>query len=197
MKKALFVFALVVFCITSSQVALAKPAEKSNSGFGLNRLGVEAGLVDPEAAGGTIGFGAFAELGNLSPDIQMSTHLGYWSKSEGGFGMEASIRDVSLTARAKYMFHVSSQKVQPYAGAGLGMHFFNSKVEVPDMDMGGGNVIPGFTVEDSATKLGLDIGGGMVTPLNPKTNFVLDLWYTLADVDQFAMKAGVSFQLSR
>jgi opacity protein-like surface antigen len=122
--------------------------------------------------------------------------LGYWSKSEGDFGVEASVRDVSIGARAKYMFHVKS-KVQPYAGAGLGLHFFNTKVVFPDVDMGGGNVIPGFTAEDSATKLGFDLGGGVSTPLSPKTDLFADLWYTLADIDQFSMKVGVSFLLSR
>ena len=194
MKKALFVLALFLFCIAPSQSALAKAAKAS---LGLNGLGVEAGLVDPEAAGSTLGFGAFADLGTLTPDIRLSSHLGYWSKSENDFGAEASIRDISLGARAKYMFHVASPKLQPYVGAGLGLHFLHTKVVVPDMDMGGGFIIPGFTAEDSATKLGLDLGGGALRPLNPKTDLFVDLWYTLADIDQLSMKAGVSFRLPR
>ena len=200
MKKALFVLGLSLICIASSQNALAKPAKTArpaNAGIGLNGLGVEAGMVDPESAGSTIGFGAFADLGNITRDIKLSSHLGYWSKSENDFGSETSIRDISMTARARYMFHVSSPKLRPYAGAGLGLHFFHSKVVVPDMDMGGGFIVPGFTAEDSATKLGLDLGGGAVTPLNPNTDLYLDMWYTVADIDQLAMKAGVSFRLNR
>jgi opacity protein-like surface antigen len=194
MKKALFVLALFPFCMASSQNALAKTA---NAGLGLNRLGLEVGLVDPEGASSTVGFGAFADLGTLTPDIRLSSHLGYWSKSENDFGAEASVRDISVGARAKYMFRVSSPKVQPYAGAGLGLHFFHSKVEVPDMDLGGGFIVPGFTAEDSATKVGLDMGGGAVTPLSPKTDLFADFWYTVADIDQVSLKAGVSFLLSR
>ena len=93
------------------------------------------------------------------------------------------------------MFHVASRKLQPYAGAGLGIHFFHAKIEVPDEDMGGGFIIPGFTAEDSMTKLGLDLGGGAIKPLNPKTDLFVDLWYTLADIDQLSMKAGLSFRL--
>jgi opacity protein-like surface antigen len=197
MKKALFLLATVLFCIGQSQNALAKATNPANTGLGLNRLGVEAGLVDPEAAGSTLGFGAFADLGTLAPDIRLSSHLGYWSKSENDFDAEASVRDVSIGARARYMFHVTSPKVQPYAGAGLGLHFFHTKVAVPDMDLGGGFIVPGFTVEDSATKPGLDLGGGAITPLSPRTDLFVDLWYTLADVDQLSMKVGVSFQLSR
>jgi len=193
MKKAIFLLALFLSCIASSQNALAKTADTA---IGLNRLSVEAGLVDPEAASSTLGFGAFADLGSLSRDVRLSSHLGYWSKSENDFGMEASVRDISIGARAKYMFHVTS-KLRPYAGAGLGLHFFNSKVEVPDMDMGGGFIVPGFTAEDSATKLGFDLGGGAATPLSPRTDLVLDLWYTLADINQLSMQVGVSFQLSK
>lgn len=201
MKKALFVLATFLFCIATSQNALAnpakatksakpvksaKPAKTDNSGLGLKRLGVEAGLVDPEAVGSTIGFGVFADLGNLAHDIRLSSHLGYWSKSENAFGAEASLRDISVGARARYMFHVASPKLQPYVGTGLGLHFFNTKVEVP-----------GFSVEDSATKLGLDLGGGVLTPVSPKTDLFADLWYTVADIDMLSMKAGVSFRLNR
>ena len=204
MKKAIIVLAVFVFCIASSQNASATPAKatkshksakapkaprahrESNSGFGLNAIGVEAGLVDPEAAGSTIGFGAFANLGNIARDVRLSSHLGYWSKSENAFGAEASIRDISVGARAKYMFHVSSPKLQPYVGTGLGLHFFHMKAG-----------IPGFMVEDTVTKVGLDLGGGVLTPVSPKTDLFGDVWYTIADVNQFSMKVGLAFRINR
>jgi opacity protein-like surface antigen len=198
MKKALFVLAMFVFCIASWQSAMAAPAKATkstkatkatksdNAGLGLKRLGFDAGLVDPEGASSTLGFGVFADLGNLARDVRLSSHLGYWNKSEDSFGAEASVRDISLVARAEYMFHVSSPKVQPYAGAGLGLHFFHSKA-----------AFGGFTAEDSATKLGLDLGGGVATPVSPNTNLFGELWYTVADVNQFSMKAGFSFRLNR
>jgi len=201
MKKALLVLAMFLFCIASSQSAMATPAKatkttkatksvKANrgdhSGLGFKGIGFDAGLVDPEGASSTIGFGAFADLGNIAPDVRLSSHLGYWNKSENEFGAEASVRDISIGARARYMFHVSSPKVQPYAGAGLGLHFFHTKAE-----------FGGFSAEDSATKLGLDLGGGVATPVSPKTDLFGELWYTVADLNQFAMKAGFSFRLNR
>ena len=205
MKKAIIVLAVFVFCIASSQNASATPAkttkpaktaraakpakvhrESNSSGLGLTALGVEAGLVDPEAAGSTIGFGAFANLGNIARDVRLSSHLGYWSKSENAFGAEASIRDISLGARAKYMFHVSSPKLQPYVGTGLGLHFFHMKAG-----------IPGFTVEDTVTKLGWDLGGGVLTPVSPKADLFGDMWYTVADINEFTMKVGLAFRMNR
>jgi opacity protein-like surface antigen len=201
MKKALFTLGLFLLCIAASQNALAAPAKaskpvkskpSSSGGFGLNRLGVEAGLVDPEGASSTLGFGVLADLGHVARDIRLSSHLDYWNKSENDFGAEASIRDISFSTRARYMFHVSSPKWQPYAGAGLGMHFFHSKVVVP-----GFGFVPDMTVEDSATKVGLDMGGGVLTPVSPSADVFADLWYTVADIDQIAMKAGVTFRLNR
>ena len=205
MKRALLVLGLILLCFPSSQNATASPAKgpanavkssPSNEGIGLRRLGVEAGLVDPEGASSTIGFGVLADLGTVAPDIRLSSHLGYWSKSENGFGAEASVHDISVGARATYMFHVVSPKFQPYVGAGLGLHFFQSKVSVPDQNMGG-FVIPGFSATDTSTKVGLDLGAGASTPLSPKTNLFGDVWYTVADIDQFSMKAGVSFMMGR
>ena len=194
MKKALLAAGLFLICNVSSQTALAKEAGTS---FGLHHLGMEAGLVDPEAAGSTLGFGVFADLGNVSRDVRLSSHLGYWSISDEDFGVEASVRDISFGGRAKYMFRVSSPKLQPYVGAGLGLHFFHAKVEVPDQDFGGGFIVPGFSEEDSSTELGLDLGGGAIRPLNPKTDLFFDLWYTMAEVDQLSMKIGVSFLISQ
>jgi opacity protein-like surface antigen len=183
MKKALVVLGLALFCTVISQNAWAK----SNLGF--KRLGVDVGIVDPEAAGSTVGFGAFADLGRISPDVRLSTHLGYWNKSENQFGVEASVRDISFGARASYMFHVNSPKVQPYVGAGPSLHMFHAEVNVPGF--------PGMSADDSSTKLGLDLGGGASMPLSPKTDMFGEMWYTLADIDQFAFKAGVSFRLGQ
>ncbi len=190
MKKAIISLGVFLFCIALSQNALAK------TDLRLTSVGIDAGLVDPEGAGGTLGLGAFADLGTFAPNIRFSSHLGYWSKSEDGGGGEASIRDISVGARVKYMFRVSSPKIQPFAGGGLGLHFFHAEVTVPDMDFGG-FVVPGYTAEDSSTELGLDLGGGVVTPLSPKTDLSGELWYTLSDVDQVAVKVGVAFKLSR
>jgi opacity protein-like surface antigen len=181
MKKALVVLGLALFCTVVSQNAWAK------SDLGFKRLGVDVGMVDPEAAGSTIGFGAFADLGSLSPDFRLSSHVNYWNKSENQFGVEAGLRDISVGARARYMFHMNSGNVQPYVGGGPGLHFFNVKVEVP--------FNPGMTASESETKIGFDLGGGASMPLSPKADVFSEMWYTVCDIDQFAFKAGVSFRL--
>jgi len=190
MQKRIAGWAVLFLCTVVSQNAWAK------TDLGLRSAGVDVGYVDPENISGTMGFGAFANMGNLSPDIRLAPHLGYWSKSQEAFGAKASISDISFATRGLYMFHNASPKFRPYAGAGLGLHFVNAKVETAAQDMGGGVIIPAMSVSDNSTKLGLDLGGGFTTPLSDKTDFSLDLWYTaISDVGHLSLKAGVSFDL--
>jgi len=172
-----------MFCMATSQNAWA------NSDIGFKRLGVDVGIVDPEAAGSTVGFGAFADLGRIAPDVRLSTHVGYWNKSENSFGAEASVRDINFAARASYMFHTSSPKFHPYVGAGPSLHLFNVEVSVPGF--------PTMSASESETKLGLDLGGGASMPVSPKTEVFGEMWYTLADINETAFKAGVSFKLGQ
>ena len=190
MKKAIVALALFGFCMLPSQDAWSK------SNVGLTRLGGDVGMVDPESSGSTIGLGLVADLGTFSQHVAFSSRLGYWSKSENAFGTEASIRDISLGGRVTYQFPVSS-KTQPYLGGGLGLHFFHSEVTIADVDLGGGFIVPGFTASDSETKLGIDLGGGVSTPVGQRTNLFGEFWYTAADIDQVSLRAGLSFQLSR
>lgn len=180
MKNRIVVL-LVLCCALASQNALAQ------SNMGLKAAGVQVGMVDPEGADATLGLGAFADWGSPTPNTRLASHLDYWSKSESSlFGGEVSVRDIALGMRGKYLFPVSSPKIQPFAGVGLGMHFLSSKVEVP-----------GFvSMEDSSTELGLDLGGGFTTPLNPKTDLQAEMWYGIVDsFNQLSLKVGMAFKL--
>jgi opacity protein-like surface antigen len=190
MQKRIVVWMVLVFCLVVTQNASAK------TDLGWRSVGVNAGFVDPDNVDGTIGFGAFANLGNLSPDVRLQPNLGYWSKSEEFGGDKATISDIALSARALYMFHGTSPKFRPYAGGGLGLHMVHAKVEVAAQDLGGGVIIPAMEASDTSTKLGLDLVGGFTTPLSQKNDLCVDLGYTaVSDVAQFSMKVGVSFDL--
>ena len=190
MQKRIVVWMVLVFCMGVSQNAWAK------TDLGWRSIGVNAGFVDPDNVDGTVGFGAFANLGNLSPDVRLQPNVGYWSKSQEAFGAKATISDISFSTRALYMFHNNSAKFHPYAGGGLGLHMVKAKVSMPAQDMGGGVIIPAMEASDTSTKLGLDFGGGFTMPLSERTDFSVDTWYTAtSDVSHFSLKAGVSFDL--
>ena len=189
MKKILFAMA-VVFCMTASQNAWAK------SNIGLTRLGVDAGVVDVDGGGSTLGLGVTMDMGTFSKDVRFSFHGNYWNDTESSFDMETGVRDISFGARARYMFHMDSPKFQPYAGGGLGLHFYRASVTIPAIDLGGGVIIPGEEYSDTTTKLGMDLSGGFLVPMSAKTDFTTDVTYTLSDIDQFSLKAGFSFKVA-
>jgi len=188
--RKVWVFALsILICMAFSQNAWAA------SNIGLQRIGVDAGLVDVDGGGSTLGLGLTADMGTFSKDVGFSLHANYWNDTEESFGAEAGVRDLSFGGPARYMFHMDSPKFQPYAGAGLGLHFYRASVSIPDMDLGGGVIIPGEEMSDTSTKLGMDLNGGFNVPMSAKTDFTTDLTYTLSDIDQFSLKAGVSFKV--
>ena len=190
--------ALTVFALALAICALTVQNAMAESNMGLKALGGNVGLVSPEDIDETIGFGAFADWGSFAPNWQLGSNLDFWSKSEDlGFGDgEASIRDISLSTRAKYLFAVSSPKFQPFVGGGLGIHFLRAEVTIPDEDLGGGFIIPGMTVSDTQTELGLDLGGGFRTPLGANTELAGDLWYSVVeDFSNLSLKVGVAFRL--
>jgi len=181
-RKALFL--VLALGLLGSQQAMAQ------SKIGFHAIGGTVAYVSPENLDGTFGLGVFADLGQLAPNIGLEPNIEYWSFSENQFGVETSLRDISLGARAKYYFEVSNPKVRPFAGAGLGLHFLHAETSMN---------IPGFpatTAEGSDTKLGLDIGGGISTAMNSKNDFRAEAWYGIvSDVNQFALRVGISHKL--
>jgi len=181
LKKPIAILATLLFCAMAAQNATAQTQ------LGPHAIGMQLGIVSPENSDAAVGFGVFADMGTLTPSIRLLSHLDYWSKSvDSPFGGSATVGDVALTARGEYMFPVRTPRVQPFAGAGLGMHFLHAKVETP-----------GFPdITDSSTKLGLDMGGGFAMPVNPRTDFRTEMWYGIVDgLNQLSIKAGLAFKL--
>jgi hypothetical protein len=181
LKKSIVALLVVGICMVASQNARAE------ANLGLRAAGVQVGMVSPEDVDATMGFGVFADWGNLAPNFRLASHLDYWSKSEGDpTSGEMSVRDINLAMRGKYMFPTSATNFHPFAGVGVGMHFLNAEVTIP----GSG------TFEDGTTKVGFDFGGGFSAPLNNRTELVGEAWYSIVDgFNQFAVKAGMAFRI--
>jgi outer membrane protein W len=184
MKRAVAVLSLVLSVLAASS-ALAQ------SDLGLKQLGIAAGYVSPENLDGTGSFGVFADHGTITPNVHLESHADYWSWSKNSLGVESKVNDVAVGLRTKYNFEVKNSKISPYAGVGVGMHFFHSEATIP---AGGG--FPAETVSDSRTKLGVDLGGGLSTAVSPRADLMGELWYgVVTDVSQFSMRVAMSFKL--
>ena len=170
---------------------LSAQPSAAQSNIGLHAIGANAAFVSPENLDGAFGLGVFADLGQIAPRIGLEPTIEYWSRTDNQFGIENTLRDVSIGMRGKYYFDVANPKVRPFAGAGLGLHFLHAETSAN---------LPGFgnvSATGSDTKLGLDIGGGIATPLNSKNDFRAEAWYGIvSDVNQFAVRVGISHKLS-
>jgi hypothetical protein len=181
-----------VLLLSLAALAVAAPAF-AQSDLGFKRIGGAIGIVDPEAANTTFQLGILVDHGTIAPHWGLESHLDYWSQSDDLFGAKNSFRDVSLGARVKYHFVVANPKVQPFAGAGLGFHFLKQELTVPAL---GG--FPATTESFSDTKLGLDLGGGVGTPLSPKVDLIGETWFGIVDsMNQWSLRAVLSYKLGR
>lgn len=165
-------------------------ASESQMHLGLRAIGGSLGYISPENVDGTFTLGIFADMGRITDNITLEPRIDYWNKSEEQFGAKASVRDIIIGARGKYRFQTANPKLMPFAGAGLSFHMIHAEASVTQ---------PGFPemkVEDSTTKLGLDIGGGVATPVGPRYDLIGEAWYGIvSDVSQFSLRVGMSYHL--
>src|SRR5258708_4022103 len=151
---------MLAICTIAAQPALAQ----SNLGF--KRGGIAVSMVSPENLNATLGLGVFADMGTIAPRWGLESRLDWWSHTESFFNVDATVSDITLGGRTKYQFRVSNPNMQPFMGMGLGFHFLSAEVGAMDPFTG-----TAFTTKASETRLGLDIGGGLQTAINPSTNF--------------------------
>jgi opacity protein-like surface antigen len=183
MKRKVLVLLLAAASLSAQRAA-------ADSGIGFHAIGGSLSYVSPDNLDGTMGFGVFADLGRIAPPVELEPRLDFWSQTQESFGTKASVRDITLGARAKYFFNVSNTKVRPFAGGGLGFHFIRAEATVS---------APGFapmSASQSETKLGLDMGGGIATGLSPKVDLHAELWYGfVSDINQLSLRMGISRKL--
>jgi len=176
----LLTFAL---CAMTCQSALAQ----NNSG--LKNIGFAVGIVSPEGLDATLGVGVFADVGAITPNVRVEPRMDFWTQSETMFGgSEFTVRDIAIGCRVKYYFPVANPKLMPFAGGGLGLHFINAEVEMIDPFSG-----QPISADDSSTEIGLDIGGGLATPIGVRTNFVTEAWFgAVSDFSHFTLRVGLT-----
>jgi len=191
MKRVSVTLVAMAICTLTATHALAA------ANVALRGIGLKVGVVNPEDVDMTLGAGLIADLGTVHPNIALESYAGFWSQTEEFYGSEFRVRDFAVGAKAKYMFKVSNPSVQPFAGAGLGLHFLNAHVETPSFDFGG-VIIPGTSVGDTDTDLGLDLGGGLRIDTGSQFSFVGEGWFTLvSDVNHFSLMAGAVYMFGR
>lgn len=187
-NRALFLCVLVLLVWASVAGAQAS--------LGLRGLGVRVGMVNAENLDAALAFGIFTDLGLFHPNVAFETYMNYWSQSEGIEGIsEVSFRDVSVGAKAEYMFALASPTIKPFVGGGLSVHFLHSEATTEAMSLGT-LTIPGMSISASDTKIGIDLGGGIRAGVSDRVDIIGEGWYSLvSDFNQLGLQAGLLFRL--
>lgn len=157
--------------------------------IGLRGAGGRLSFVNPSDIDGTIGFDFIADWGTLRPQLAVETTLDFWSSEEDFGFFNIDVRDIAFGTRLKYTFNVTNYKVRPYVAGGLALHFV--RFETPARLVGG---VPVPGTDDSDTKLGLDLAGGVGYKTNPNLFVVGELRIRLvSDVEQVMLIGGVVY----
>lgn len=184
MGKKLLVCLMIGAIVTWASVAFA-------SDIGFKGANLRLGYVMPEdPIESTIGFGGGLNMGNITDDIGLEIVLFYWSKSYDVGIVEWKYSDFAIKVHGKYFF--PQETFTPYVGGGLGFHMYSFEWEQP-----ASAYWPAFTFDDSETKIGIHLLGGIEYPFNEKMSGIAEIEYDLADLDQFIISAGVEMKFGK
>jgi len=118
--------------------------------------------------------GGHLELVDVAPEIDFVPSV------DLGFGDNTTL--ISINGDLHYRFKLEGQKWQPYAGAGVGIHFFSFD-----------NLGPG--VDNSSTSAGGHFIIGADVPTQSGSRFFTELKLGFGDGPDFKALAGWSFRL--
>ena len=163
--------------------------------IGLKAVGGKIGFVMPEdPIDNTIGLGVVANLGTITPAINLAAFVEYWGKTYdvGGYG-ETTFSEITIGATAKYYFAMDSQ-FKPYAGAGLDFIIGSSSWKYT------GPSNPYLTEtksSDSDTDIGFHFCGGADYKLSDSMTGFVEVKYGINGIDVFSISGGVLFKLGQ
>jgi predicted cupin superfamily sugar epimerase len=158
--------------------AAPAPASTPSQGLGFRGLGARIGFVDPEGASSTVALGVHIDAGEFVQHVHIVPLVEYWKVGASG----VDVSDLMIGSDVNVDFPVEGGRMTPYAGGGLGLHFV--KASVP----------PGFIGDNSSTKLGLNIQGGIKNQLMPNLGVFGEVKYSfVSDVNQLKIMGGFTY----
>jgi opacity protein-like surface antigen len=184
--SALFVAIGALLLLPPASLAQSSTSTSSQSsqnvGLGIKGLGGTVGFVDPEGASSTVSLGLFVDAGTIAPSLHVKPYMQYWSVGASSGGYDINKSDLAFALDLNYDFPIQGSRVTPYLGTGLGLHFFDTDASVP----GGTNT--------SDTKVGIDLQGGITSPVMPNFNLFAETRYTfISDDGEFNILGGFTY----
>ena len=122
----------------------------------------------------------------LLPGVTLLSGVEWWRNRTNvePYDISADRRDVTLAFDARYTFKF--RNVEPYMGAGLGMHFLNTEVSAPTLGL--------QHAEDSLIKGGASAHAGLLFPVGSKFQNLLEVKYHhVVDYRQWKLNLGITY----
>jgi len=130
-----------------------------------------------------VGLGFKGDAGELARNIRIAPIVEYWSVGQDVGPYNADLKDFSLGADLNIDFPLQDSRVTPYAGGGLGLHWIKATTNVPNI------------ADQSETKLGLNIQGGVRTDVMPNLALFGELRYNfVSDANQLKLLGGFTYR---
>jgi len=168
----------------------AEAATKSNIGF--KGIGPRLGFVDPEGAlDGTAELGVAFEFGELARQLHWDGSVSFWSTGRNYpyydnhnvyYRYNWKLRDFVLRSGVNY--HFLEGEWVPYAGGGLGLHFYSWDY----------NGAPYYN-NTNDTKLAVYIDGGIEHEFSKSWTGQMQLQFDFANPDQTALLFNLIYRL--
>jgi opacity protein-like surface antigen len=177
--------------VLASSVALAQQIgfKRVGGGIGYTSVSFSSG-VRSETLGG-FAISGHAYLGEITSGIGFYPEVLYWHTSKDfGAGLTWSVNDFVINANAHYNIKVRG-KVSPYVGAGLGLNFLRTSIQVIDQRRHTTREVTG-----SETRLGVSLLGGADYAMNSRLRIGGELRYVLAsDYNHLLIQATFTYAL--
>lgn len=159
----------------------------AESDIGFKAIGPRLGYVDPgNDLDGAVEFGAAMEFGEFVRQLHWNGSVSFWSTGREyryfNDRYDWTSRDIILRTGVDY--HFIEGDWEPYAGGGLGLHFYSRDY---------GNA-PNYGDSDE-NKLGLYIDGGVEHQLGERWTGQLQVQLDFADPDQTALMFNLLYVL--
>jgi hypothetical protein len=138
----------------------------SSEAFTLTGAGPRIGMTDPEGTEGTMTYGATLDFEKSGTRFHLTPNVMYWSEDD--------VSDVNPNFDVLYHFSPAG-RIGPFAGAGVGMHFYDDEV-----------------FDESDSDFGVNLFGGLMFPTSVAT-FTVEGRAVLSDADQFGVITGATF----
>ena len=190
-RSALHATALIAILAFLGLSALTLPAAAQDNtnrssetvGLGFRGIGGRIGLVDPEGTSSTVDLGVHIDFGDVARNIHVLGLAEYWSVGQDIGPYNADLKDFAIGADVNVDFPLQDSRITPYVGGGLGLHWLSADTNVPGVD------------DDSDTKLGLSLQGGVKTDAMPNLALFGELRYNfVSDANQLKLCGGFTYR---